>query len=362
MSIIITADIHNGYPGRLKDTIWSMDIITKYAHKNKINTIIVAGDLFHDRVNLNIDVANKVYDQLESSSKNYKQNWWCFPGNHDMFLKNSWDVNSLHILKDVINIVEKTQIINAGGITFQVIPFIHHEAEYMKLLSEIEEESKAEILITHIGVKNATLNECFLLKNWSVVEFNNSKFKYIFTGHFHCHQQVGKVVYPGSPIPFRFDEGVVDHGFLVFDGKKFEFIKIFDICSEFSEYRPPDFVTIIDRDLAKNISWVKDNYVRIILSKDYTIHERNKLQKILREKGALKVSFMLPKKEITEAKIISNNKHIGTPEALFNAYLEVDKPDLDQKTLKSMLKVIAKEAEERMVVSEESTDAQITDQ
>ena len=39
--IILSADIHNGLPGKLEDTIWSMDIIRQYANDYKIKNIII---------------------------------------------------------------------------------------------------------------------------------------------------------------------------------------------------------------------------------------------------------------------------------------------------------------------------------
>ena len=89
-------------------------------------------------------------------------------------------------------------------------------------------------------MKPHILNECFLLQNWNIVEFSNSKFDRIFTGHFHCHQKVGNNVwYPGSPIPFRFDEGASEHGFLIYDtnDRSVEFEKIADLATG---YCPPD--------------------------------------------------------------------------------------------------------------------------
>lgn len=352
MRIIITADLHNGYAGKLDDCIWSMDIIRRYANKDDIQDIFVCGDLFHDRVSLGINILNAVYDQLKLC-KNDGQTWHCFPGNHDMFLKNSWECNSLHIFRDTIKIYEDITQFKLGNRNFHVLPFVHYEARYMETLKQIEKQ-KTDILLTHIGVNGATLNECFLLKNWSVVTFEETKFNLILAGHFHCHQQIGKVVYPGTPIPFRFDEGVVDHGFIVLDldNNEWEFVKTFEIAKDFKDECPPDYLTIIDQDLKEWVGLVTGNHVRIQLTRDYTNNELTDIRTALKDKkNARSVSWLLPKKEIDEATVLQNQlTKVSTPEATFESWLTIDKPkNLSLEALRGIHKQILLEAEERVV-------------
>lgn len=359
--VIITADIHNGYPGKLKDCIWSMDIIRQYAHQQGIKDVIIAGDLFHDRVSLNIDVLNEVYDLL-LKAKTEDQNWYCLCGNHDMFLKNSWKFNSLHIFEKVINIIEDVRLIEIAGASFYILPFVHYESEYMRILSELDikrakDGAKTSVLLTHIGVKGATLNHCFLLKNWSVVEFENCGFTRVFTGHFHCHQELGKVVYPGSPIPFNFDEGTTEHGFLVYDTEtdSYKFIGIFEIGKQFSDYKPPDYLTILDEDIPRAINLVAGNHVRVVLSKDYTSNELGDIRIALQQKKlAQSVSWLEPKDKINEELVEQTKLNGGgTPRALFESWHEIDQPkDLSKDLLMTLNDQFVLEAEERIVVEE----------
>jgi DNA repair exonuclease SbcCD nuclease subunit len=347
MQIIITADIHNGAQDRLKDTIWSMDIISNYATDHKINTILVLGDLFHDRYTINTDTYNQAYTSL----KKYKQKgqrWISFPGNHDMFLKDSWKITSIKPLEQVMEIIDEIKPIELDNQKFWILPFIYYEDKYMQQLSKIEEEYQpGDILLTHIGVKNATLNECFLLKNWSTVDFKDSKFKTVFAGHFHCQQEVGPVHYPGSPIPFRFDEGLVDHGFLIYDtkDKTKNFIKTYDICKKYSDYKAPDYLTVTDKNLLSiNLT---GNNIKVILTKDYTANELIKIKEILTEKkGAIKISWTKPEKEIKQL----DSNTTTSQDDLFNKWIEHDNPtDYNKELLLEIYSDVKNVAEERAV-------------
>jgi DNA repair exonuclease SbcCD nuclease subunit len=357
MKLLITADIHCGVQGRIDDCIWVIETIRQYAKNNNIKDVLVLGDLFHDRVSLNIEVLTKTYNKLEECQKD-GQIWTIMCGNHDMFLKNSWEINSLRTLHKVSNIIEDITNIEIDHQRYHILPFIHYEDKYMEELSKINKNSNDnDILLTHIGVAGAILNECFLLKNWSAVNFDNTKFKKVFTGHFHCYQSIGdRVWYPGSPIPFRFDEGLVDHGFIVYDpdNNTHEFIKMFEIDE--NNIKPPDFVTIPDDSLIENISRVPGNNIKVILSHEYTSNELNKIKNILKKKGAINVNWAIPKKHIEEVKEISESSNNNDPEALFKSYIEVHKPDLDIGLLLELHKEISAEAEEKFVLSEDDEE------
>ena len=214
--IAITADIHFGVPGRLADTIWGCKVLREYCRAAEIDTVVVLGDLFHDRRALDIETLSHVALFFEETSESpYDQRWIVFPGNHDMFLRHSWQINSLQILRRHLTVIEDLKILQLDDVRFWVLPFITHEKSYKRVLSRIYKQARPEdYLLTHIGVCNAVMNTCFLLQNWSVITFQDAPFKGVYAGHFHNKQQIGdNVWYPGSLIPFKFDEGDVAHGF-----------------------------------------------------------------------------------------------------------------------------------------------------
>jgi len=354
--IIVTADVHCGVPKKLHYSIWALSIMKQYAIDNDIKNVLILGDLFHDRVNLNIEVINATYDFFESAKE---VTWWSFPGNHDMYLKNSWDVNSLRPLDKLVNVITEVSYINIDGGNFWVIPFVYKEDEFMETVKSIEKKhKKGDVLLTHVGVHNAKLNECFLIKNWSMVDFSSSKFDRVLTGHFHCHQKVGdNVWYPGSPVAFRFDEGFVPHGFLVYDtdSRVVEFVEITGCSSKKVEIeQPPSYLTINDDDLkGKNKSHFNKNHVRIVLSRDYTRDEFVKLEKSIKDKGARSVSWYKPKEKQIEVDAAKKSEiDMKDPSRVLKLWLDKDKPkDISEVLIMKINDEIIQEAEERISVA-----------
>ena len=334
----------------------------EYAAKNGIEVVLVLGDLFHDRNSLNIQVLSDAYDFFDELDRDYNQEWVAFPGNHDMFLKNSWKVNSVRPLNRLITIVEDIKMLNIGNARFWVVPFVHYENAFMQAVRAIEAKATPDdILLTHIGVAGASLNECFLLKHWSLIDFTDTKFKRIYSGHFHCFQQVGeKTWYPGSPIPFRFDEGLVEHGFLEYDTdtNAHKFINTFEQGRLLlpNEQRPPDYLTCMDTSWDKMD--VAGNNVRICQSRDYTANEMQEMKLAIMAKGALVVKFMKTKREEDTTLIEQSSTNINDGVNLFEKWLSHDKPEhIDKDAMITLNKQIVEEGEER-IASTEDPDAE----
>lgn len=343
MKVLVSSDIHVGVPGKLQDSIWAIDVIRQAAARRDINTVLTLGDFFHDRESIPTDAlsaADTIMDKIKQSG----QEWLLFPGNHDMFLKMSWEINSVKHLRHQATVLDRITLIEVGGRRMWVLPFVEHEDAYMQLVRQISKHTTPEdVLLTHIGVHQAVLNECFALKHWSTVDFDDSPFELVLSGHFHLHQDVGKVVYPGSPIPFRFDEGTRPHGFLILDtdNLKWEFVDIRQEAKEIGmDYTAPDYVTITDDDI-NTYKLSQNDHVRVVLSRDYSQQELEDIRQHLTQQGAQSVKWM--KRAMTTAGEISINQDSIKPDQLFDKWVEADKPeDLSTDKLKRMNQDVVK--------------------
>jgi DNA repair exonuclease SbcCD nuclease subunit len=354
---LIFSDPHLGIPSKLDNCIWAMMIMRQYAHDHHITNVYCLGDLFHDRVSINIETLVKAYDFFSETQEKWGQKWTTFPGNHDMFLKNSWDINSVRPLGKVLTAIDEPSVIDFVDFKFFILPFIYNEDEYLVHLMEINNRAEPQdILLTHIGVRGAELNRCFLLQHWSKVHFDDVKMSSIFTGHFHCQQQVGdRIWYPGSPISFRFDDGLVDHGFLVvnFNPRKVEFIDIYDACpAELLSQAPPKHLTnMSDTEEGTIIKNAKGNNIKIILSREYTPNELTTIRQNLIESGAKSVVFARPKEQIETERKMSNVKvDLRNHKSALHTWLSVDKPtEYDIKLLEKLNESISERAEEILI-------------
>jgi DNA repair exonuclease SbcCD nuclease subunit len=353
MKISIAADIHLGIPNRLDDIIWALRKMADYNKAHNIKHLVILGDLLHDREQMGIKDLCAITELLEEIQSTYKQEVIAFPGNHDMYMKNSWDITSLRPLSKHLTYINTVSAIEIGGHKIWILPFIHYEADYMKAFKKIKKQAKkGDYLFTHIGVRGAKLNSCFLLKSWSVVDLGNNPFAAIYAGHFHNFQQVGNnMYYVGSPIPFKFDEGDVDHGFIVLDLDKneHEFVSIWDGVKD----GPPQFMTLDDKMLkSKTQEEISGNIVRVALFEEYTNHQMAEMRQYLEGLGAKTVRFInWASKEDKEAIELAKN-NAATASELFKRFVEADKKgvkELNQAILLKLNNEITAEGDRRYV-------------
>jgi DNA repair exonuclease SbcCD nuclease subunit len=360
-NIAFIADIHLGVSGRLTDSLWGLRVVREYCKKAKIDVVVILGDLFHNRESLGIDVLFATTEFFEETERVYNQRWIALLGNHDMFLRHSWEINSLAPLRKHLTIIDDIKLLKIDDRRFFVLPFIQHERAYMKVLKKLEEQYEwGDVLLTHIGVRGSTLNSCFLLKDWSVVQFDYSRFKQVYTGHFHLRQTVNeRVFYPGSLIPFKFDEGDEAHGFYVYDlvEQTHKFINIWKAGAIFfpNEIPPPQFHTFLDENLHEKTELeVKHNNIRVMLQKEYTKEEKRAMKDRLCELGAKKVSTLnsFMKIEKTYREVLETRPAQAN---LFRTWIESDKKgtkDLDLDLLHKLHEDIVHEGDELYTAEE----------
>jgi len=318
--------------------------IRNYAQRHNIKHVFILGDLFHDKEIMNVEVAGQVYDFFkETKSPKYNQEWMVFPGNHDMYYKYSWKTTTLHMFTDALTVLEDLYRLEIYGRRFWTVPFIAVDKAYMNVIDELDNDSKNnDVILTHVGCIGATYNFCFLFQDQKAINFDHRAAGQVFTGHFHCYHRAGvKTHYVGSPIPFSFDEGVVQHGFVVYDCQtgEHEFVDLRPLMkNDFAgQLIPPNMLTV-DIEQLNNFTKeeIEGNCFRIVLEQyipeELTASTRDKLMDL----GAKQVRWLKLKDNLEPHKIKSK----GSIEIrdLFKTFLEQDK-NADKYNLELMEKL-----------------------
>ena len=119
-NVLVFTDQHFGVkgnaPSRQKISTMAIKNILMAVDKNNVSNIIFCGDYFHQRNALTVDTLNIAYRCLQALAK--KCNVYMILGNHDLFNKNSTDVNSINIFRDNENIyvIDKATEVKLNGI------------------------------------------------------------------------------------------------------------------------------------------------------------------------------------------------------------------------------------------------------
>jgi len=220
----------------ITDTHWSARKASRHLHdyfelfykniffpaleEHGVEIVIHMGDAFDNRKSIDfwgLDWTRKVV--LDPLSK-YETH--IIVGNHDIFLRNSTEINAPELLlKDYPNIKTYSSPTNTkvGGIDMTFIPWICNE-NYDETLKVIQ-KSKAKVAMGHLELQGFRVNRNLVMEDHGTDPKIFDKFERVFSGHYHTRSNNGKVFYLGNPYEMYWTDVNDTRGFHIFDTETF---------------------------------------------------------------------------------------------------------------------------------------------
>lgn len=133
---LLFTDIHFGLKqnavSRLNICVKVVKQMLEKIKEENIQNVIFGGDLYHERVSVNVNTLNVALKCMQAIAKHCKT--YLIVGNHDAHYKNSVEVNSLNMFKDTKNItvVEKPTEIELNGSKMLLCPWLSDLSAYKK--------------------------------------------------------------------------------------------------------------------------------------------------------------------------------------------------------------------------------------
>lgn len=199
-----------GLSRKLLDLVRTIVNMCQYCLKNKIGTIIVAGDLFHNKSIVHT-VALSIVSELFNEYKDIQ--FILIDGNHDLTGKGSDIASALTPFMRYDNV----KVISGKSEKIDDIYFV----PYIQNMKEDIVNESADILISHFGLNEATLDSGISIRTDISINDLRNKYQKVFLGHYHKPQDLITpdiaVYYTGSPIQLNWGEKNQEKRFLVYD-------------------------------------------------------------------------------------------------------------------------------------------------
>jgi len=191
------------------------DILFPYLKKNNINTIIHAGDFMDRRKYVNFKILHLVREHFIKKIQDEKIKLHCILGNHDVYYKNTNQVNSLkELFGEYVSIYETPTIATFDGLDIALLPWINNE-NYEDSINFIR-TAPAPILIGHLELDGyQVLRGVAYQGGLSAKIFD--RYEKVYSGHFHCKQTEGNITYLGTQYQMTFSDLTEEKGFHILD-------------------------------------------------------------------------------------------------------------------------------------------------
>jgi DNA repair exonuclease SbcCD nuclease subunit len=156
------------------------------------------GDVYDSRQSLNLRVLNLGIEIFESLSDIFKDGIFIICGNHDIYGKNTNDVNSLKSLKWIprIKIYEEPESIIMGNRKVFLMPWRKDHNAERETLGTVS--TPHDYMFCHTDLKGLMFNK-FVRIDEGLEYTDIDKFERVYSGHIHYSQTFGKMRMLGSP-------------------------------------------------------------------------------------------------------------------------------------------------------------------
>jgi calcineurin-like phosphoesterase family protein len=229
----------------------------------KGDILFILGDWFDNRQLLDIYVMNTSIDIVFDLSDILPV--YFMTGNHDIYKKYDTDVNSIVAFKYIPNVTvyEKPLIITNNETKILLLPWIGNgetEENYARA-------NKFDYMFAHADINGFKYDNGREIKNSSA---NFSKFrsiKKLFSGHIHKRQEIGNMIYIGSPYHTKRSDIGNTKGIYIFNPATDSFSFT---LNEFSPiFQRIMLEGILELTLTDAIKLLKNNYTDIIVPDKY---------------------------------------------------------------------------------------------
>ena len=244
-------------------------------------TCIFLGDWHHNRNSINLITLDTSFRCLEKLGAAFDQFFW-FPGNHDLFYKDKRDVHSSVFGRHIPGVTVVDSVTTLGDVT--LVPWLVGD-EWKKMKS-----LKAKYVFGHFELPHFYMNAMVQMPDHGDLRAGDFPHpEYVFSGHFHKRQQQGNVVYIGNAFPHNFaDTWDDDRGMMILewggkpeyrswpDAPKFRTVKLSRLIDEKDSLMKSKMYLKVHLDI--NISYEEANFIKESFVAEHDIREISLIQ------------------------------------------------------------------------------------
>jgi DNA repair exonuclease SbcCD nuclease subunit len=238
------------------------EVFFPYLEEHGIDTIIQLGDLFDRRKYINFLSLAESRRYFFDECKNRNIRLHALIGNHDIFWRNSLEINSPDLLLrdyDNITLWAKHGTLELDGAVFDMIPWMCNENE--NEIREFVSKSTSPYCVGHFELVGYYMQrgqvshegyEDVFLKNYDQV----------YSGHYHSRSASvdGKIAYLGTPYELFWSDYKDQKGFGVFDTQSNVFKFVTNSNRMFYKLTYDD-----TKELDEDFSNLKNKYIKIVV-------------------------------------------------------------------------------------------------
>jgi DNA repair exonuclease SbcCD nuclease subunit len=319
-------DIHFGLKSNsvthLRDCEEFVDWFIANAKEQGCETCIFLGDWSHNRNSLNLFTLDSSLRCLEKLGASFEQFFW-FPGNHDLFYKDKRDIHSSAFGRHVPGVTIVDSVTTRGDVT--LVPWL--VGDEWKTISQVE----SKYMFGHFELPLFYMNAMVQMPDHGELQASHFKHQdYVFSGHFHKRQQRDKIVYIGNAFPHNFaDAGDDARGMMILEwGGEPKFID-WPNCPKYRSVKLSDLIDQKDSIMKGKM------YLKVNLDIDITFEEANFIKETFMNEHDIREISLVQDKVNLEGTAVENNDSTfeSVDQIVTDSLVNIESEQFDRTTL-----------------------------
>ena len=318
------------------------DVFFPYLLENDIKQIIHLGDYYDHRKYVNFKALNENRDHFLNKLREYGITMDIFPGNHDVYYKNTNELCSLkelmgHYMNEV-NIVMEPRVMEYDGCNIALLPWINNQnyAESLKFI----EKCDAQILMGHLELTGFDMMKG--VKNTHGMDASTfARFEQVYSGHFHTRSTQGNITYLGSQMEFTWADAHDQKYFHVFDTDTRTIEMVANPLTIFEK------VVYDDSKMDYNVltvSQLKDKFVKVVVAKKNDPYAFDKFIDRIQDLGVHDLKIAETFDEFTGTNVDDEGISVEDTTDLLYSYIDNVETELDKDKIKGIMRGLFVEA------------------
>ena len=300
-----------------------------------VETVIHMGDAFDSRKSIDyqsLEWAKRVvFDPL------MEYNVHMIIGNHDVYYKNTNDVNSPDLLLQKysnIKTYSKPTEVNIGGLDILFLPWINQENETDTY--QLIKKTRSKCAMGHLELQGFRVNRQIVMEHGTDSKLSEN-FSKVYSGHYHTRSTDGRVFYLGNPYEMYWNDVDDPRGFHIFDTETLEHTTINNPYKLFHiiHYEDTNYKLF-------NAAELKDKIVKVIVRKKSKPKDFEKFIDKIYSAGVQELKIV-ENFAIQESEDFEINEEENTI-SILNRYIDESEFEYDKSVIKGIFEDLYRQA------------------
>ena len=317
-----------------------------YLQQHNIKTCIHLGDCFDRRKYVSYRTAKDFRERFILPFQHLEIELHMLVGNHDIYYKNTSQVNSLTELlgnrHKNIHIYEDATEVDFGGLPILLMPWINSTNE---LYAEgMIDETKADVCMGHLEINGFQMNKSVIHSHGGREKEFFRKFDTVMSGHFHHKSDDGQIYYLGTPYEIYWGDWEDPKGFHIYDT---ETKTLERIVNPYTIYEKIYYDDTKENYLEHDITKYQNKYVKLIVVNKKDLYQFDQFLDKLYQADAFDIKIVEDFSDL-DASTVSDDIVNNTEDTvtLLNKYIDDLSIDLEKDRLKNEMRSLYVEAQD----------------